>query len=1468
MVWCNGKYYLNNIDLNKNVNKSTRGKTIENEEKKDNTKVNEQVNNNNNNNNNNNTDNISITTGGWIHRPEDTGSVDTRNGDPVEKMINIETNEDFYLLFGGQGTAVLGDMAATGDSALYVSSQDTDNYSGPLYSANTKYSVMDHSFLSLTSDPSKKNASTAKLDLPTYVKGKHIVWAGLFWQGHIHEQMDSGIPGQTSDLTTSRVDDRVKDRNKINFKTPDGVTHQISAPYGVHDKNSSTYHYAFADKSTYYPEFANYRIRGSGDSFHFFYGCYKDVTNLVKNSYTPTHNTFTVGNILTSSGTDFGDFMYNNHPKGGELWTSWSVRMGFFGGWSLVVVYDLSGTDESNNNQETYKNVSVFNGYDEFTIWDDHKDISFIRTIDIDGFKTPKNGIVKSKLLIFGGGGDPSVPRDTLQIQNKTSGTFADLINNKNPSRSQFNNTYSNMGIDMVPEKPHHHGMDLDIFDVSSFMDNNQNSTKINFGVEKTGLGRQANVDELFPQAIGFSTQLYIPRVCYDYAIRYGHSDASDADKERHFKFSWDEKEDLTINILIRSEESDFDYTNTTLMLQDLNMSKLVLKNAKISPSNLNGYRDATIISHTPPNIGFGDNDDNASDGGTIGAEQLQYGKFILEPKMDTGDLNESFKISLSTNIDFGVGDPTPYEFITGTGQFPLERCEVNMVYNPLKGILNVERTDSASSNTLAKKYSLYTQIAGRDFNISVVSYNPASPSAEFSIKNIGAELELFNAAGFENSENSGFDSLCNDLSEESIIMQKMITFPNTETKRINVNNFRSDIALRSAAFRLKYLTDKSNQIIKTDCYTSQNINQCFANNVYSNYASGGGIFGGMLGGGGANSNSLDPQAICKNACESSSGYSNGEGCYDCLKNNYGKVLCSRDNFAIRPETFRLAIADNNQTDKGENGAPTPLVAAINNSSQNYENFTAGYTYRLDANATLFGSDTSAGGYKGKFRSAASNGNSAKLAFNGSVNGVNCADNSDKILNVSFWNGKTSNVSNQVKSNNVGSYLLTLEDQNWTYVDQKGSSLKPYPSVDDCILSSSDVSSSGEALSGCLIQSNYNATHTALNLFFVPDHFDLSAVSLERSPSGGNSWIYMSNMSLPNPMALATLGSVVAKGADDANVSNFTSGCVANDINITVNFSADRELGELKGSLRKRTIFQEYLLASKGIDSSGIAINTPMTNIVYDFNTTDTNLTTHIVGFSKTNFDDLDPGSAELKLYYNFQRSNDDPVNPVKLLVKDIAASAPAAKAHAHMKEEYTPQGINNYDQNFTFLYGRIESSKYFYDNITSSSVNTPLSIRVFCNLGYDTCKEKGILTYITQTNNASWWKSKDHQIPEDGKIGFKLGTPLLEGRGSPSINKHNFTIDFDGEDKAVFVLSGNAPTTPMTVPIILETTSGVGNQTSNWLIFNAESSTAAPNPFYKVRFVDINSSWTGVGETGKTIGTKEKINKNERVSW
>ncbi len=371
-----------------------------------------------------------------------------------------------------------GDVNIIGNMSLCADQDNDKSCDDPGLVRNNSIYMID---INNDGNSSTFNLSKAKLELPV---GSEILWAKVYWQGMLYKGIDHE-KGKTA---------------KILFKTPS------ASSYVTIDETS--------------PQYSHNWVYYSSDRF--YYQASADVTDMVKSG---GEGWYTVANVYSRTGSHSIDGLSDlppGHPFVVVDDDDGIPPGGSYGGWSLVVAYK--------NKALPLKNISIFDGYmgivgiydvdaaEKYAKENNCSKAGVAQSIDIplSGFLTPKTGKVKSKFIIFAGEGDVGegctwARGDMLQLAEK-DGTKHLLTNARNPSDDTFNSSISEFGVDINSSMldPYYstnkNGIDIDTFDTSTIIQNNQTSTTITINT---------NGDGYHPSVFALSTQIYESQLCY-----------------------------------------------------------------------------------------------------------------------------------------------------------------------------------------------------------------------------------------------------------------------------------------------------------------------------------------------------------------------------------------------------------------------------------------------------------------------------------------------------------------------------------------------------------------------------------------------------------------------------------------------------------------------------------------------------------------------------------------------------------------------------------------------------------------------------------------------------------------------------------------------------------------------------------------------------------------------------------------
>lgn len=464
--------------------------------------------------------------------------------------------ESLKTRIGGSGSYVFGDVVAVGGPIIQpmpngaIGSSTGAGYTGG-YIHNGGIGTF--------------NSSKDTIELPKGITKDDIVYARVYWYGHIYNNESFG---NYLNGTDKAYFEKIKGYQDIKLKIGSS---------GVYDINRDTCQGRFA-----------YNAKRGGGRYNMIYTCSADITDKIKANFKDYDdeieiaagdinaqekifhsNVDTVGNNIWDISTrDNRGFVKNNAQNSQRL---------PYGGWYVVLIYDksmraqaefrgLDFPDEVSNDIKWAeakkadvdgdpkehlnkffkpKNVTLYDGYLEAQ----GSSIDYVAT----GFFTPKSGDVQGKLVFasFGANKAGSVsrtdsgnPKITDAVANDSAGLYAGknsigatgkdspnrLKNDYNPSdRPSFNGSRTKLVLDddgkyeTKGSGTYHQGFDLDEFDISNYtmkdkdtgkgvvLDNAQTSINMKFYVKADGTWNRALVP-----FFALSVDIYVPHLCYE----------------------------------------------------------------------------------------------------------------------------------------------------------------------------------------------------------------------------------------------------------------------------------------------------------------------------------------------------------------------------------------------------------------------------------------------------------------------------------------------------------------------------------------------------------------------------------------------------------------------------------------------------------------------------------------------------------------------------------------------------------------------------------------------------------------------------------------------------------------------------------------------------------------------------------------------------------------------------------------
>jgi hypothetical protein len=447
--------------------------------------------------------------------------------------------------------------------------------------------------------------------------------------------------------------------------------------------------------------------------------------------------------------------------------------------------------------------------------------------------------------------------------------------------------------------------------------------------------------------------------------------------------------------------------------------------------------------------------------------------------------------------------------------------------------------------------------------------------------------------------------------------------------------------------------------------------------------------------------------------------------CLECLYPKGAYPLCSRDNFAIRPESYNVRLGDVNQTNLT---GPATIFASdrtgnITTPNSQRVGVSADYNYRFDINATDHFSNSAVPGYTRYFRSTSGNTDyNATFIWEPTVaNSSGCNDTSSYPQNIKIKDGLLHSSSNSRTFPEVGDYRFNITDRTWTAVDWDDTKMVHHTSNasyfvagDDCTANSNIVyredqpyyNSNSYYRNGCDISSTHTnqsliassqLKYSDYNLTVRPYKFNLAlthGLGLNNLAigSGGTGFVYDSNITNISDMNMSvrSTGTVSAVGYSGVELSNFVQDCYASDLNITLGHNA---------SLVQLQPFTARMINSDANTSAQIFDSGKVTMGVGAFATID-----------DTHFSKLGKGNVNTTLRYNFDRNQTTPLNPQVVHYGNLdigcAVVGQCTRQADGISGDANGTSLMNFD--ITHAYGRIvprgDTNVFGFDTFTATA--------------------------------------------------------------------------------------------------------------------------------------------------------------------
>lgn len=529
---------------------------------------------------------------------------------------------------------------------------------------------------------------------------------------------------------------------------------------------NETRNFSAIDKDISYIYSSN--IKESSGGLWFIYSASADATDFVKSSLSKMNlskdaiNTIPIvgGNVKATDGYVI------NSTNGVNLWNNGralfpTAKTASFGSWVLNVVYSKESASNLNENDALYKyykpkGISIYNGFASLTTDITQSEGVYLK-FDLGGFFTPFSDKYDAKATTYAvSNANYMNPGDKFEVSKYGDINNMIKIDNQILLDNRYKGDQAKLfsgGVSVVkPGESKVSVIDSDRFksiSINSYILNSkeenlhmksaQSNIRFNYGIKAERTGRGWNAEQSYPSIIAFSTDLYVPKICYDNTIynKAGQSSRSEEGfvvtpneilkNQVYFKMHDSSEVDASHGIIVKAALSNnIVYVPNTMRLDN----SLTYKTAKFDENKLYFMKDNEAGLYSDRSFANKVDDKRYNVVNSGKSIDFYIGKGAGYPNGGTVSKGDMVFTEYQTKIDGYYKEPEfVYSFALGGVlidlNMPMPQCSVLSGKDPWVNNVKVVPIDGLKVvNELYEEKGdndkLFTQVANEPFNLKI----------------------------------------------------------------------------------------------------------------------------------------------------------------------------------------------------------------------------------------------------------------------------------------------------------------------------------------------------------------------------------------------------------------------------------------------------------------------------------------------------------------------------------------------------------------------------------------------------------------------------------------------------------------------------------------------------------------------------------------------------------------------------
>ena len=499
------------------------------------------------------------------------------------------------------------------------------------------------------------------------------------------------------------------------------------------------------------------------------------------------------------------------------------------------------------------------------------------------------------------------------------------------------------------------------------------------------------------------------------------------------------------------------------------------------------------------------------------------------------------------------------------------------------------------------------------------------------------------------------------------------------------------------------------------------------------------------------------------------------------------------------------------------------------------------------------------------------------MTFDTANNGADCADTNATRFGLGMDDG-VGIEKNTISNANVGNYKYSMNDKEWTKVDNQNfdfktrfgacrSGVNSGADCSDCLLDAQEGLSlpTGSVKIGCTISSNptgTDVTYDELHFPVAPRRFATKGNTfIFPDESNDTNYIYMNTLSVSTiDMAIDYNASIIAQNEQNETTSNFSEGCMEKEVGFDLN---------------KTISFEGNIMTDKDIKSrTDVSFQSINAGGILSTATSENNFSTAVTVEARV----FNEGEGAVGASYNYSRALNRPINPIDVDFTESFVKGININIAVNGRTDIQPEGASRVDRNVSFYYGCLShqdfETKEYVAAFPERVITVDMRADYFCDDSAECTTKGALIGSKSKASSSNFYHNKAH-VPAYGNIVAitdeknNVGVAIVPANTADLYTTSNATNEDDNITTQMKYTLDATTQRPYETIISLNPDEWLQCDDHRFTPNNDASLFVADSETYQLIFEGPPGGWIGTGNTGSVVETNASFNGgSRRVDW